>query len=135
MTLSGGCYCGAIRYEAAGPLFNSTLCHCADCRRVTGAPAVGWFSVAHASLRYTRGAPREFQSSPKVRRAFCADCGTTLTWRHTDMPQEIDIATCSLDDPDAVPPQDHSYVASAVRWLHLADDLPLYPRSRSEGPG
>jgi hypothetical protein len=135
VTLAGGCYCGAVRYEADGPVFNGTLCHCSDCRRVSGAPAVGWFSVASGALRYTRGAPQVFRSSPRVLRAFCGHCGTTLTWQHEDEPGEIDVTICSLDDADAVAPQDHVYTASAVRWLHLADSLPRYPRSRTEGNG
>lgn len=135
MMLAGGCYCGAVRYEASGPVFNATLCHCSDCRRASGAPAVGWFSVEAGGLRTTHGAPREFRSSPRVLRTFCGQCGTMLTWRHEEAPGEVDVTICSLDDPNAVPPQDHTFVASAVRWLHLGDTLPRYPRTRSEGNG
>lgn len=135
MMLAGGCHCGAVRYEAAGEVVNATLCHCGDCRRSSGAPAVGWFSVKAAALRYTRGAPAEFRSSPGVLRGFCGRCGTTLTWRREGAPGEVDVTICSLDDPDAVAPQDHTFAASAVRWLHLSDGLPRYPRSRTEGLG
>ena len=38
-----------------------------------------------------------------------------------------------LDDPEAVPPADHTYVQSRLHWLHLADELPRYLRTRSEG--
>jgi hypothetical protein len=133
MTMQGGCYCGAIRYEAQGAPFHCTLCHCSDCRRVSGAPAVGWFSVAAASLRFTRGSPKEFRSSEQVMRSFCGDCGTMLTWRHDGFPGEVDITSCSLDQPGLAAPQDHTFAHSRVPWLQLCDGLPAYPRLRAEG--
>lgn len=133
MTLHGGCYCGAIRYAADGPVFDGTLCHCNDCRRISGAPAVAWFSVRRSGLRFTQGAPAELRSSEHVRRGFCRGCGTMLTYRHDDTPDDIDITTCSLDHPELAPPRDHTFAASRVGWLQLADDLPRYARTRGEG--
>ena len=133
MVLRGGCMCGAVRYEADGDPFHATLCHCIDCRRASGAPALAWFSVRRAVLRWTRGTPVLHASSPGVQRQFCGRCGTQLTWHSVDVPDEIDVTTCSLDDPDAIPPADHTYHAQHVRWLHLADGLPRYPTLRANG--
>lgn len=132
MGLTGGCMCGAVRYEASGESFHQTLCHCVDCRRASGAPALAWFSVRKDALRWTRSAPAVNPSSPGVERLFCARCGTQLTWHSDGVPDEIDVTTCSLDDPDALPPADHTFYAQRVRWLHLADALPRYPRTRKE---
>ena len=55
----GGCFYGQIRYEAHGAPFNATLCHCADCRRVTGAPLVAWFSVARSDFQFVAGSPTQ----------------------------------------------------------------------------
>lgn len=130
--LDGGCFCGAVRYVAEGEPFHPTICHCADCRRAAGAPCVAWFSVATARLRFTRGRPRFFASSAKAERGFCADCGTTLTWRGLATPEEIDVTIASLDDPEAVPPADHTQAASRLSWLKLADGLPRIPGWRTE---
>jgi hypothetical protein len=124
--------CGAVRYEASGESFHQTLCHCVDCRRASGAPALAWFSVRKDALRWTRGAPAANPSSPGVERQFCARCGTQLTWHSDGVPDEIDVTTCSLDDPDVLPPADHTFYGQRVRWLHLADALPRYPRTRKE---
>jgi hypothetical protein len=132
--LAGGCYCGVVRYEADGAPFHSTLCHCADCRRVAGAPAVAWFSVASTKLRFTRGSPNWYRSSPQVTRGFCAQCGTQLTYAHDTTPGEIDITTCSLDDPQAMPPEDHTFVHSRLGWLRTPDGLPEYATTRSASP-
>lgn len=130
--LRGGCQCGAVRYEAAGRPYNRTLCHCTICRRTSGAPVVAWFSVETGRFRITQGQPRQFRSSARAVRAFCGDCGTPLTFKRDDL-DEIDIATCSLDDPEAVPPEDHTYLRSRLGWLALCDDLPRFETARPEG--
>lgn len=135
MSLLGGCFCGAVRYEASGEPFNSTLCHCVDCRKVAGAPAVAWFSVGSAALRWTAKEPAFFSSSAGVMRGFCPACGTTLTFQDARALDEIDIATCSLDEPERVPPADHTFVRSRLGWMRLHDGLPEYPTTRSAGKG
>jgi hypothetical protein len=125
--------CGAVRYEASGEPFNATLCHCVDCRRASGAPALAWFSVRADALRWTRGMPARNASSPGVERLFCARCGTQLTWQGAGAPDEIDVTLCSLDDPDAIAPADHTFASQQVRWLHLADALPRYAKTRTDG--
>jgi hypothetical protein len=133
MGLQGGCMCGAVRYEASGEPFNVTLCHCVDCRRASGAPALAWFSVRRDALRWTHGSPARNPSSPGVERQFCGQCGTQLTWHGASAADEIDVTICSLDDPEAVAPADHTFASQQVRWLHLADALPRYTRTRSQG--
>jgi len=130
--LQGGCFCGAVRYVVEGEPFNSTLCHCSDCRRIAGAPAVAWFSVPVQSMRFTKGNPATFRSSEQVLRGFCASCGTTLTYQAEGSRDEIDIATASLDDPETAPPRDHTFAGERLSWMHT-DGLPAYPRTRSEG--
>ena len=84
--LQGGCYCGAVRYVVDGAVSNGTLCHCSDCRRIAGAPAVAWFSVPVPAMRFTKGNPATFRSSEHVLRGFCATCGTTLTFQDDQHP-------------------------------------------------
>lgn len=132
MALLGGCYCGQIRYEAAGTPFHETNCHCSICRRCSGAPMVAWFSVPRAQFRILQGEPARFRS-PQAVRSFCPRCGTQLTFAHDDFPDEIDVTTCSLDDPNALPPRDHSYAGTRLDWIRLADGLPAYRGSREQG--
>lgn len=128
--LKGGCYCGRIRYEAAGAPFNEANCHCSICRRTTGAPFVAWFSVPRSQFRLTKGSPARFRSTAKALRSFCAHCGTQITFEHDDFAREIDVTTCSLDDPNAVPPGDHIWTSSRLRWVRTADGLPEFEESR-----
>lgn len=127
--LTGGCFCRAIRYETAATPSDETICHCRDCRRAVGATAVAWFTVPAVALRLLAGRPRSFGSSPGVTRAFCPDCGTSLFY--TKAPgTEVDVATASLDDPDAVPPKDHVHTAARPRWVALPGDLPAFAGGR-----
>jgi hypothetical protein len=125
--LTGGCYCGAIRYEIQSEAFDSTLCHCATCRKLSAAPAVAWFSVNGDGLHWVRGAPKRFESSAKVQRSFCADCGTPLTYAHAESPGVIDLSTCSLDEPNDVAPENHTWCKYRLSWDRADDGLPDYP--------
>ncbi|MDJ0706599.1 MAG: GFA family protein [Leptolyngbyaceae cyanobacterium MO_188.B28] len=129
--LRGSCYCGDIRYKVKGAPFHQTNCHCSICRRTTGAPYVTWFSVSRADFRFTAGQPNRFRSTQKGIRSFCPRCGTQLTFEHEDQ-DEIDITTCSLEDPERVPPEDHIHTGSKPSWVALSDGLPCHRESRSE---
>jgi hypothetical protein len=133
MALTGGCSCGAVRYETDAIPFHRTLCHCVDCRRTAAAPAVAWFSVPASALRYVRGSPAVHRSSPQVERSFCAACGTPLTYRNDAYAEEIDVQTCTLDQPEAAPPQDHTFASQRLSWMRVDDGLPVYPRRRIDG--
>jgi len=131
--LTGGCLCGAVRYTADGVPFNATICHCSMCRRAAGAPMVAWFSVPRAGLRFTAGTPTRFASSAHATRSFCPRCGTPLTFASARHPDEIDITTCSLDDPAAMPPADHTRCSGRLAWVRLDDGLPAYQERRQDG--
>jgi len=130
--LKGGCFCGVIRYEVRGAPFDETACHCSICRRTTGAPFVAWFSVRRSEFRFLQGTPTRFRSTDKATRAFCPRCGTQLTFEHDDLLDEIDVTTCSLDEPQRVQPRDHTRTSSKLGWVKLADGLPEYQEARNE---
>ncbi|WP_245746846.1 GFA family protein [Paraburkholderia lycopersici] len=113
-----------------GRPFNSTVCHCSDCRRAAAAPLVACFSVKSENFHLTRGTPRTFASSAWGTRSFCSECGTQLTFVHAELPGEVDVTTCSLDMPESIPPTDHVHTASRLPWMHLADALPKHSGRR-----
>ena len=131
--LTGHCLCGALCYDCGPPLYPPTLCHCASCRRASGAHAVGWLTVRAGDLRYTRGAPREIESSPGVVRAFCGRCGSPVSYRTARRPDEIDVTIGTLDAPGRAAPADHIWMADAAPWDRPGDGLPQYRESRSSG--
>jgi len=100
-SFTGGCQCGAVRYRVAGPLQHASICNCRMCQKALGnffAP----FASFEGRVEWTRGEPTEFRSSQQVRRGFCNNCGTPLTYRWGEHEPSLTIG--SLDDPDAVLP-------------------------------
>lgn len=128
--LKGGCYCGAVRYEAAASPQERTACHCTTCRVISGAPFVAWFSVPVGSFRLVAGEPARFRSSERATRTFCAACGTPLTFESTRHSDKIDVTACSLENPEEAPPVDHTYGRSQLSWVRLGDALPVHLEAR-----
>lgn len=130
--LKGHCFCGAVRYEASGTPSLETNCHCSMCRRTSGAPFVAWFTVLVSEFCFTSGKPASFKSSEHGTRTFCSSCVTPLTFQSEKYPTEIDVTTCSLEDPERLLPKDHTRISSKLSWVRLADDLPVYSEARPE---
>ena len=125
-TYTGGCLCGAVRYEISGSVGNPCFCHCASCRRATGAPMVPWGTFGRDALRVTRGRLSEYRSSAQVWRGFCARCGTSLTYRHEARAAEIDVTLATLDDPTRLTPLMHVWVKDQLPWVSIGDSLPRH---------
>jgi hypothetical protein len=71
-----------------------------------------------------------YRSSGAAVRSFCGRCGTQLTFQRDDAPSEVDITVCSLDDPEALTPEDHTFTRSRLTWIGLSDGLPEHPTIR-----
>ena len=131
MRREGGCFCGAVRFEAEGEPIVVTHCHCLHCRRTSGAAFVTWSEFPIDRMSWTKGKPGTFSSRPAVTRAFCTACGSPLTYQNADTPKSIDVITCNFDDPGAFKPQDHVFCDRQLPWIHLDDGLPRYPSCRT----
>ncbi|MEW6167726.1 MAG: GFA family protein [Pseudomonadota bacterium] len=130
--LRGHCYCGAVHYEADGVPSSETNCHCSICRRTSGSPFVAWFTVPIAEFCFVSGKPASFKSSEHGTRTFCSGCGTPLTFQSARYPTEIDVTICSLENPESLPPKDHTRTSAKLSWVQLADNLPVYTEARPE---
>jgi hypothetical protein len=128
--IEGGCLCGAIRYRAWGNAYGITHCHCQTCRRASGAPFVTWAGFDADKFGFTKGEPVTYASSSQVVRTFCGRCGTGLTYRRADLPNSIDVTLGSMDAPETLQPEDHTWTESRLSWIALSDRLPAYPRER-----
>lgn len=118
----GGCLCGAIRFAADGPPKWTSYCHCASCRRHTGAPVSAYAGFEASTVRFTQGEPAYYPSSPGVRRGFCSRCGSTLTFEGERWPGEVHLHVGAFDDPASVPPTGRqAFAEERLPWLHLAE--------------
>ena len=127
--VTGGCRCGAIRYEAEGEVSHHALCHCNDCQMGSGAPMVAWIAFKTDNFRVLQGEPKSFTGTGKSIRHFCSHCGTPLFFFNEDMlPGIVDIQTVTLDDPDAHEPKAQVQVADRRKWMAKLDEMPEFER-------
>lgn len=128
--VSGGCQCGKVRYRVTGALTNPHICHCRMCQKAAGNFFLPLVNVQKADIGWTRGAPAYFQSSDSVRRGFCADCGTPLTFE-TIKAKHLNVTIGSLDHPAAVRPVTQDGVEARIAWVK---DLPSLPEIFTDAP-
>jgi hypothetical protein len=121
--------CGAVRYEAIGEPLGVGHCHCHSCRRHTGAPVVTFVAFRADQVHFTGNERSIYNSSLGVERAFCNQCGTSLTWEgfaRTWDSSIIEFHISTLDDPDSFVPDRHWFHVEHIAWFDVADGLPRY---------
>ena len=126
MKFTGGCYCGAIRYQSDSSPVRTAYCHCSICRGTTGAPVLAFAAFPPGEFSYTQGSPVVFQSSSFGQREFCGTCGTQICFRSTDPEYTVDVLSGSLDDPESATPQYHIFAADKLAWVDVGEGLPKY---------
>jgi hypothetical protein len=133
MALEGGCYCGALRYEATGdPLFKGQ-CHCRECQYISGGNPNLLMAMPESGFKYTKGAPKAFRRSDldnPVTRDFCADCGTHVLAKAPGVPGAVIIKVGTLDDPAAFgSPQMAIFTIDSQSFHHVPDGIPSFERT------
>jgi hypothetical protein len=130
LPLTGGCLCGAVRYEVDQPLVSASYCHCTRCQRRSGTAGSAQARVAPGSLQIVIGEElvREWVPAdggwPK---AFCSACGSAL-WSRSPTEQGVHSVRLGTFDTDpGIRPQYRQFVAYAAPWEEIPDDgLPRY---------
>lgn len=132
LPITGRCYCGAISIYAAGPPLMVTYCHCADCRRATGAPVAAFAAFAEGDVKFEPDDGRRSDVSPGVARSFCTRCGSPIAGRYEYLQGQVHVAIGLLDQADTLAPEHHAHDSSSLPWLHIDDDLPRDAASARE---
>ena len=127
--VSGRCYCGASRIVASQPPLAVAYCHCADCRRVTGAPVAVFAEFNEADIRFEPGTGKGISVTPGVSRHFCPECGSPLVGRYDYLPGRVYVAIGLLDQADDLAPGVHAHYGRRIRWLHIEDKLERFEGS------
>lgn len=121
--ITGRCYCGSTRFAATELPRTVTYCHCTDCRRVTGAPVAAFAAFNDTAVSFSPGDGRAIETSPGVRRTFCARCGSPVSGRYDYLQGTVYIAIGLIDQADTLPPALHAHCDSKLPWLHIDDTL------------
>jgi hypothetical protein len=132
--LSGGCACGAIRYESDANPTVMLNCHCSDCRKASGSGYAAIVIVQKSSLNLNGEArfnKLRGGSGSIIERGFCPDCGSPLFVKVERFPDVMGIHAGSLDDPAHHKPSMDLYTDSAPPWDAMLPDTTKFPRGRS----
>jgi len=119
---TGGCLCGALRYEATVAKSENWYCHCRMCQKATGSAVSTSAIIKKSQLRMLKGKAKFYQSSADIERGFCENCGSPIFFRPIKE-DWISILSGTLDDPEVAPPEGHYGIESRVSWLKIVDDL------------
>lgn len=136
-TISGGCACGAVRYEVSAAPLAMLNCHCRDCQRASGGGSSSVIAFPVAAFAFRKGEPRYWstrgEAGHAARRGFCPECGAPLAAGSSRMPEIIVIKVASLHDPSGFKPMADVWTASAQPWDCMDPALPKVPKDPPRG--
>jgi hypothetical protein len=132
--LTGGCLCGAVRFELTAPPAAAGYCHCTRCQRRTGTASSAQARIDGRTLRLLQGEElvRAWRHpNGGFEKCFCAQCGAHLFSRNPAEPTQMSVRMGAFDSDPGVRLSWRAFVAYAAPWEPIPDDgLPRYPESR-----
>jgi hypothetical protein len=124
--LTGGCACGAVRYEVADEFLYSANCHCSQCRAATGSAFKAFAGIEREKLAITQGADAiAVFGEPDLNDTRCAECGSFL-FSVVREGGYVHVTMGSLIDEPTIRPRHHIFVGSKAPWFEITDDLPQF---------
>ncbi len=123
---SGGCLCGAIRYEVKGEPDDACVCHCTNCQRWSGSAFIAGAGFRNDTVVWNTD-PAFFALSDKCERSFCPKCGSSLAFHYSGGQVWVTLGT--LDDPEQLKPQYHQFTERELSWACMSDDLPRHEQA------
>jgi hypothetical protein len=133
LPLTGGCNCGAVRFEVTAPLLGAVYCHCTRCQRRTGTAASANARAAPGSFRIVAGEERlrAWKPADGAEKWFCGGCGSALFSRQPEDHSRVGVRLGAFDGDPGIRPSAHQFVAYAAPWEPIPDDgLPRFPEAR-----
>jgi len=126
--LTGGCGCGAVKFEISEPLASAGYCHCTRCQRRTGTAASATAVIPRGSLTIVSGEDklRTWKPEDGFGKMFCEECGSAVFGSNHE--GEITLVRLGVFDEDpGIRPQGRQYVGYAAPWEPIPDDgLPRF---------
>jgi hypothetical protein len=129
LPLTGGCNCGAVRYEVTEAPPAAGYCHCRRCQRRTGAAASASAFVSADAFRLVAGddVVKMWKPQDGGEKWFCPECGSAVFARNAVRPEVVAVRMGTFDGDPGVRPSLRVFVAYAAPWEPIPDDgLPRY---------
>jgi hypothetical protein len=132
VTISGGCFCGQVRYEVDAPLINAQSCHCSRCRKAFSGAGSAYAEVVSGSFKWTNGEEqlRRYEAASGWGLCFCQTCGTTLCGVREGTVHGVTLG--SVDGDPGVQIGMHLFVGSRAPWDHIGGNAPQFAEFPNE---
>ena len=131
--LSGGCRCGAVRFEARAEPHHVSYCHCADCRKATGSPVAAFVGFMADEVAVEDKSLKAFDNGP-VSRSFCGNCGSPIAYVDERLDGRVYFMLGAMDQPAYFKPTLHAHVREQLPFVHMPDGLPRHLKSSVPRP-
>jgi hypothetical protein len=127
--ITGGCQCGAVRYEIDAEPMLTLHCECRDCKKASGSGHITAGAFLETAVHMTgtvKGFTSTTDSGATATRGFCPECGGRISYKSSGIPGILAITAGSMDDPNAITPSISVYHKRHVSWDHLDPALPVF---------
>ena len=133
--LTGGCLCGRVRYEVDTDNTALSLCHCTHCQKVSGSAFSTNLLVDAAGFRHVGEAPSIYadtaESGRGLKRAFCPNCGSSISSESELFPGKLVLKAGSLDTADGLAPKVQIWTRSAQSWWRVDPAMTSFEKGRT----
>ena len=131
MKISGGCYCGSLRYESIGDVEASIQCHCRECQYITGGNPNVIMIMPLNGFEFVKGIPKTFKRKDienAVTRLFCENCGTGIGTKNPNRPNSIILKVGTFDNPSIFKPDIAIFTIDKQKFHYIEDGLKSFER-------
>ena len=131
MRISGGCYCGSLRYESVGDIEASIQCHCRECQYITGGNPNVIIIMPLSGFEFVKGIPKTFKRKDiekAATRLFCENCGTGIGTKNPNRPNSIILKVGTFDDPSIFKPDIAIFTIDKQKFHYIEDGLKSFER-------
>lgn len=133
--ISGGCLCGAVRYECSSEPLRTAICHCTHCQKISGSAFSVNIVVPAPSVTWQGQSPTSYadkgESGKPLSRKFCRNCGSSLATEAEALPGAMIIKAGTLDDKSWLKPDMHLWTGSAQPWVQIESGATAFPKGRA----
>jgi len=126
MTVTGSCFCGAIKYKVVGKLRDARSCHCSMCRKAFSAQASAYALVDPEEFLWVNGENllSKYEAKNGAGLLFCSICGSTLCGTYKGKVHGVTLG-CVDGDPE-IKIEGHIFVGSKASWETIPEGVPQY---------
>ncbi|MEK6898147.1 MAG: GFA family protein [Nanoarchaeota archaeon] len=124
--MGGGYHCGDVRFKVTGKPYWVGACYCVDCRKISGSPFTIFAGFNKKNFKILKGIPKIYSSSKNVRRSFCENCSSPITYTYVNSPDndKVFIPIGVFDNPSNFKLEEHIWTSQKLPWIKINDNLP-----------